>query len=83
MSDSNKFELTPRSGKDERFLSVQELMARYHVGRRTIFAWENDPRSDFPRPIRLGADPAKAKKFYALSELEAFERRCASKRVAG
>ena len=55
---------TPRT-----FLPAPKTARRYDVSNRTIVRWEQDPALGFPQPMHVNG-----RKFYALDELEAWER---------
>jgi predicted DNA-binding transcriptional regulator AlpA len=57
----------------ERFLSSPEVEKRYNKTRETLRRWTNDPRVNFPKPIKFGPSD-RGPNSYALSELAAFDR---------
>ena len=70
-----------RGGEEftERFLTSPEVQKRYDKTRETLRRWASDPRTGFPRPVKLGPSDT-GQNSWRLSELLAFERRC---RAAG
>jgi len=54
-------------------LPTAKVARRYAVVPRSIERWTVDPESDFPKPIYI-----RGRKYWALSELEAWERKRAT-----
>lgn len=62
----------------EIMLGLRELRARNNsYNRSNIYRWLNDPASDFPTPVKIGA-----RTFFRLVDIEAFEARQAERTAA-
>ena len=60
---------------DERFLSSAAVCKRYGIHPATLDKWIGAVEPNFPRPYRIAG-----RKYFALAELQAFERRTVSER---
>lgn len=58
------------TGEGRRFLPDPQVCERYGVSDMTLYRWDHDPATNFPKPYRFG----KRFKYRALDELEAWER---------
>ena len=65
----------PQSAED--LLPAAHLLARYRVSDMTLFRWLKDPKLGFPQPIRING-----RRYWRLTDLQAFEARQASKQEA-
>lgn len=54
----------------KKFLTSAEVMARYQIGRTTLYRWTRDPASGFPAGRKFGT-----RVLFPLDELEEFERK--------
>ena len=57
------------------YLRLADMRARYRVSGSTIWKWAADPRSGFPKPIKLGANTT----VWRLSDLLKWEDEQAAK----
>lgn len=51
------------------YLRLADMRARYRVSGSTIWKWAADPKSGFPKPVKLGANTTA----WCLAELLAWE----------
>ena len=54
---------------DTRFITAGMVCKRYSISRQSLYRWENDPDLNFPHARHIGS-----RKYWLLSELEAFEQ---------
>jgi len=65
---------------DGPFLTGEQVQARYHRDRTTIWRWLNDPDLGFPKPLKARR---KSRNLWRLSDLEDWEKRMDEKSQAG
>ena len=65
------------SEAEEKFLPAPRVLDRYSVSQMTLHRWLKNPEMGFPVPTYFGRY-----RYWRLSELLAYERRCASRVVA-
>jgi hypothetical protein len=63
--------------KPTRLLPESKVCERYGVVPYTLWRWDHDPDSDFPKPVRIHK-----RKYRILEELDAFDARRAAERDA-
>jgi predicted DNA-binding transcriptional regulator AlpA len=63
--------------RSKRLIPDSEVCKRYGVVPYTIWRWEHDPASDFPRAIRING-----RKYRVEDELDQFDARRAAERDA-
>jgi hypothetical protein len=59
--------------RPDRFLSRRQQTERYGVSLKTIERWSQDQKLGYPQELDING-----RKYRKLSELEAFERKCAA-----
>ena len=53
-----------------KFLTSNEVMARYSIVRRTLSRWIESPTMNFPQPVSINN-----RLYFTLSDLDAFDQR--------
>jgi hypothetical protein len=61
--------------KSPRLIPDSEVCRRYDVVPYTLWRWEHDPKSDFPKPVRVNG-----RKYRVEVELDEFDARRAAER---
>lgn len=51
------------------YLPTKKVLQRYGISAMSLWRWEHDPSLPFPAPMKVNR-----RKFYALEEIEAWER---------
>lgn len=58
------------------YITGPQVMARYQISEMTLYRWVNDPKMEFPQPIKINR-----RRFFLETELIAWERRRAAGRA--
>jgi predicted DNA-binding transcriptional regulator AlpA len=62
---------------EKRFLPDAKVRQRYGVAACTVWRWDNDPESRFPKPVYMNG-----RKYRDIAELDAFDALLAAERAA-
>jgi predicted DNA-binding transcriptional regulator AlpA len=62
----------------KRFVPTAAVLKRYNRCRETIRRWQNDPRVDFPKPVKLGPGD-RGPNSYVENELDDYDERAAKR----
>ncbi len=65
------------STKSTKYLTRQEVLARYRIGNTTLYRWISDKKINFPQQTHLGARCIR----FRESDLEAWEAERAKRKV--
>jgi predicted DNA-binding transcriptional regulator AlpA len=63
--------LTPENS-DERYISSAELLQIVPISEMTLWRWQRDPRVNFPKAVKLGAN---GRNFWWFPDIREWQRR--------